>query len=391
MKQLKRLTCLLLCIALLCSLSACAGGGGTAGNTSAPASGAGEGTDSAPAGDGSASGSGSESAQPVEPTYKVALFAAQGEDQSLPEAGKAFCEAQSLEYVPVTAPSDEKAAAAAVEQAVADGCNVIVLPGQQYAAVLSTCAAKYPDVRFLTLDLSADTIPGNVCCLGVREEEAGFMAGYMAVIYGCTDLAFLGRASEPSDQRYGSGFLQGASCAAMEWGMTDGLSVKYGACETQDEEAAAAAAAKWYQSGTQVVCTTVQLDAVAQAAAQAKAQVIGAGVDESALAAQAERGVLLTGAVTNPAAALVYGLDAATDSAKWASIAGSLQRIGTTNAEDQSKNAAGLSEYSAWSFAFDEDDYALLAEQLADRDLIVSDQSSDTLKLSFKVDFQTIK
>lgn len=393
MKQRNLLICLLLSFALLLSLTACGAGGSATGNGSSasPGSGAASASASAAAEESSGTDSSPQSQEPTAPVYKVALFPAPGEDQSVPEAGKAFCEAHKLDFVQLTAPAeDEHAAVAAVEQAVAQGCNVVVLSGQACAPVLTSCASNYPDVRFLTLDLSVDEIPDNVCCLSYREEEAGFMAGYMAVMQGSTRLAFLGRSSETSDQHYGSGFLQGVDCAAMEWGIFDSISVEYCSYEQMEDNAVTAAVKKLYQKGTEVVFATNHGDAVAKAAAKAKGLVIGTDADQSALLEQAGEGVTLTCAVKYPAAAITYGLEAAV-SERWSGLAGTEQRVGIVSKQDTGKNAVGLSENSAWSFAFDEEDCGYLVEQLADRDLIVSDQSGDQLKLACKVHFTTLE
>ena len=139
--------------------------------------------------------------------------------------------------------SDE-ARTASVDQAVADGANVIVLSGYVFAPTVIDESDLYPEVKFLALDVSAGDIcekgigegydynpdhynvtdyynEDNVYCCTYQEELSGFMAGYAAVMLGYRHLGFLGGMSVPAVNRYGYGYVQGADAAAKELGITD--------------------------------------------------------------------------------------------------------------------------------------------------------------------------
>ncbi len=49
-----------------------------------------------------------------------------------------------------------------------------------------------------------------------QEEQAGFLAGYAAVMDGYTKLGFLGGIDVPAVMRYGYGYVQGCDYAVQE-------------------------------------------------------------------------------------------------------------------------------------------------------------------------------
>ena len=93
------------------------------------------------------------------------------------------------------------------ELAIADGYNVIVMPGYAFGGTIVEVAPQYPDVKFIALDVAkgdlleaavanagetydynpdnwnlADYVDlSNVYCAVYQEELSGYMAGYAAV------------------------------------------------------------------------------------------------------------------------------------------------------------------------------------------------------------------
>ena len=63
-----------------------------------------------------------------------------------------------------------------IEKAVADGYNVIVMPGFAFGPAVKQTVNTYPDVKFFTLDVSAGDlgedfkIPSNLYCAIYQEE-----------------------------------------------------------------------------------------------------------------------------------------------------------------------------------------------------------------------------
>ncbi len=134
--------------------------------------------------------------------YSIAMITDSGDitdmsfNQSTYEAAKAFAEKNNVkfQYYKPTEDSDE-ARVASFNNAVADGYNVIVVPGYLFAGMIYQVATATPDVKIIALDVSAGdfeqidknySIPSNVCCFTYSEELAGYMAGYAAVKEGYT-------------------------------------------------------------------------------------------------------------------------------------------------------------------------------------------------------------
>ena len=118
--------------------------------------------------------------------------------------------------IPVTADEavqicadDASAYAAAIEQAVRSCVpSMIVLHGDAAAQAVSEVQDAYLGTRFLVFGASLDAPGENVCCVTVKTEEAGFLAGYAAVMEGRTELYV------DADTRIWNGVLQGAECGA---------------------------------------------------------------------------------------------------------------------------------------------------------------------------------
>lgn len=181
-----------------------------------------------------------------EEKMKVAMVTDSGDitDQSFNqmtyEACKAWGKENDIEFNYYKPQSDsDEARTASVDQAVADGANVIVLSGYVFAPTVIDESDLYPEVKFLALDVSAGDIcekgigegydynpdhynvtdyynEDNVYCCTYQEELSGFMAGYAAVMLGYRHLGFLGGMSVPAVNRYGYGYVQGADAAAKE-------------------------------------------------------------------------------------------------------------------------------------------------------------------------------
>lgn len=190
-----------------------------------------------------------------EEKMKVAMLTDSGDitDQSFNqmtyEACKAWGKENDIEFNYYKPQSDsDEARTASVDQAVADGANVIVLSGYVFAPTVIDESDLYPEVKFLALDVSAGDIcekgigegydynpdhynvtdyynEDNVYCCTYQEELSGFMAGYAAVMLGYRHLGFLGGMSVPAVNRYGYGYVQGADAAAKELGITDEVQV----------------------------------------------------------------------------------------------------------------------------------------------------------------------
>ena len=248
--------------------------------------------------------------------YKVAMITDYGDitdqsfNQTTYEACKAYCHTNSVDFKYYKPTADSTAARIEmVDQAVADGYNVIVMPGFAFAGTIAVCQDTYKDVKFIGLDVSEydlydafynhdDTgartdlidannpehINKNVYCAVYQEELCGYMAGYAAVKLGYTKLGFLGGMAVPAVIRYGFGFVQGANAAAVETDTKIEINYVYGGLFNGNADITAKMDT-WYSAGTQVVfaCGGGIFTSAAEAAAKVGGKVIGVDTDQSGI------------------------------------------------------------------------------------------------------------
>ena len=142
----------------------------------------------------------------AEGDYKVAMVTDYGDitdqsfNQTTYEACMAFCDENGVDfkyYKPVGDSTAERVAS--VDQAVAEGYNVIVMPGYAFAGAIVETSEMYPDVKFVALDVGKGAIleaaipdydyqpdnyevtdyyySDNVYLAIYQEELSGYMAG----------------------------------------------------------------------------------------------------------------------------------------------------------------------------------------------------------------------
>src|SRR5574344_2250328 len=106
-----------------------------------------------------------------------------------------------------------------IDTAVANGAKVVVLPGYLFNSSIKVVQGKYPNVHFLAVDCdmsdddndyAAYTFTDNVTSLKFYENQAGFFAGYAAVMEGYTKIGFLGGMAVPAVVKYCQAYLYGA-------------------------------------------------------------------------------------------------------------------------------------------------------------------------------------
>ncbi|MDO5293695.1 MAG: BMP family ABC transporter substrate-binding protein [bacterium] len=191
-----------------------------------------------------------------------------------------------------------------LELAISGGAKVIICPGYLFEVPLYNMQEKYPDVKFILLDGTPndgngnEKIGENVACYTYAEEQAGFLAGYAAVIDGNRNLGFMGGIATPAVIRFGYGYVQGAEYAAKELNLNKGdVSINYnyvGNFEANPENQAKAAA--WYNNGSDVIfgCGGNVGNSVMSAAEAADKKVIGVDIDQSS-----ESKTVITSAMKN--------------------------------------------------------------------------------------------
>lgn len=108
-----------------------------------------------------------------------------------------------------------------VKLAVDKGAKYIVLPGDDFAVAAYEMATAYPDVNFILLDSLAHSegdssvrLMPNIMSVSFDNLQAGYLAGFSAVLSGNTKLGYFGSVQSSQSSNYGGGFVQGAAAAA---------------------------------------------------------------------------------------------------------------------------------------------------------------------------------
>ena len=205
------------------------------------------------------------------------------------------------------AEKSNQAITTAIELAIKGGAKTVVCPGFLFEVPVYNMQEKYPDVNFIIVDGTPQDgakenpvykVGDNTEAIYFSEEQAGFLAGYAAVIDGYRNLGFMGGIAVPAVIRYGYGFVQGAEYAGKELGLTPGeITMNYtyvGDFEASPDHTAKAAA--WYNEGVELIfaCGGGVGNSVMKAAETADKKVIGVDVDQSS-----ESETVITSAMKN--------------------------------------------------------------------------------------------
>ncbi len=342
-------------------------------------------------------------AAPEAPTYKVAMITDYGDitdqsfNQTTYEGCKEFCEANGVDFKYYKPAGDSTAERVAmVDAAVADGYNVVVMPGYAFGETITQVADLYPDVKFIALDVSQGDlgdyqIPENVTCAVYQEELCGYMAGYAAVKLGYTKLGFLGGMAVPAVVRYGYGFVQGADAAATELGADVTLNYVYGNQFSGDADITAYMDT-WYANGTEVVfaCGGGIYISAAEAAAKVGGKVIGVDVDQAPTIDAYGEGMTVTSAMKGLAPTVKTILGELILNDNWAEYAGKINTLGLVSGTDVEANYVQIPyESTQWSDTFTKDDYAALVAAMFDGTITVSnDTETEPTVQTITVDYQ---
>ena len=204
-----------------------------------------------------------------------------------------------------------------IDLAVQGGAKVVVCPGYLFESAVHTAQTKYPDVKFIILDgaphAAADGSPieiaANTASIMYAEEEAGYLAGYAAVVEGYKTLGFEGGMAVPAVAAFGYGYLQGIEAAAKELGYADGsVTVYYHYTgDFAENDANKATASAMIASGAEVIfgCGGSVGKSVFAAAAEGNIKSIGVDVDQ-----KADSDTVITSAMKGLGASVQAVLDA---------------------------------------------------------------------------------
>ncbi len=344
-------------------------------------------------------------------TDKIAMVTDYGDitDQSFNqttwEAVQAFGKANNVE-VKYYKPTDNSTPSrvASVELAIAEGYNVIVMPGYAFGGTIAEISGDYPNVKFVALDVAAGDLleagvalkgeeydynpdnwnltdyvyMDNVYCAIYQEELSGYMAGYAAVKLGYTKLGFLGGMAVPAVQRFGHGYVQGVDAAAKELGIEVELNYVYGGQFFGDADITAVMDT-WYKGGTEVVfaCGGGIYTSAAEAAKKVGGKVIGVDTDQAAVIdGLYGEGITVTSAMKGLYPTTVDTLTDVVINGKWDDYKGKIETLGLVSGEDASLNYVQLPESTQFAEGFTADDYAALVKALFDGTITVSNDTA---------------
>ena len=277
----------------------------------------------------------------------------------------------------------------AMVAAAEGGAEVIVCAGYLQEAAIRRAANAYPDIPFIFIDgypiqaeateVDADgnALPNdspileNVAGISFQEEQAGYLAGYAAVMDGFTKLGFSGGGGgeNAACNRFGYGYLQGINAAAAELGVTVDVnfSWQYGAAFQASPELQSMIAG-WYANGTEIVfaCGGSMFQSINSAASGYEGYVIGVDVDQSS-----ESDLVITSAMKGLSDAVQWALGHVYDDT-FDTIGGTGTSLGVND------NAVGLpTTDDAWRFeTFTVADYEELYQQMLDGTLVVDNDFS---------------
>ena len=407
---MKKILALLLVLAMALSLAACGGNEKPAESQAAAA------TEAA-----------GETAAPAETAteYKVAMVTDYGDitDQSFNqttwEAVIEFGEANGVEYKYYKPTSNDTAGrVASVELAIAEGYNVIVMPGYAFGGTIAEVSGNYPEIKFIALDVAkgdlletAVALKGetydynpdnwnltdyvymdNVYCAIYQEELSGYMAGYAAVKLGYTKLGFLGGMAVPAVMRFGYGYVQGVDAAAKELGIEVEMKYAYGNQFFGDADITAVMDT-WYAAGTEVVfaCGGGIYTSAAEAAKKVGAKVIGVDTDQAPIIdGMYGEGMTITSAMKGLAPTTIDTLTDVVVNGNWDAYAGNIQTLGLVSA-DPAANYVQLSGSTLFEDGkFTQADYEALVAGMFDGSIVVSNDISaaEPTAENVAIDFQ---
>lgn len=340
-------------------------------------------------------------------------------NQTTYEACKAWAEANGVDFTYYKPDSDsDEARNASVDQAVAGGANVIMMPGYMFAAAVVAQSDLYPDVKFVALDVSAGDIcekgvgegydynpdnwdvteyynTDNVYCCTYQEEISGYMAGYAAVKLGYKHLGFLGGMSVPAVTRFGYGYVQGINDAAKELGIAGEVEVEY-VCGGQfyGDADITGAMDTWYGTkGVEVVfaCGGGIFTSAAEAAVKTGGKVIGVDSDQAPIIDQTQEGLTVTSAMKGLSTTVNTVLTDIQDG-KWSDYAGKIDNLGMVS-ETPEENFVQLPAASTqWGDGFTEEDYKTLVKAIYNGEIKISNDISAMPATDVKVtDYGSIK
>ncbi len=230
--------------------------------------------------------------------------------------------------------------------------DLVIGVGFLMADAVNTVATKFPDTKFAVIDVDATTLkdkPANVTGLLFKEQEAGYLAGYMAGLWAkdnnADTISSVGGQKIPPVDHYIAGFQAGAKAANPDIKTLNGYSQDF-----VDQAKCKEIALDQISKGSKVVfqvagqCGLGALDAAKEKSAQ------GIGVD-------ADQGYLGTHILTSAQKKVDVAVETAIKAAQDGSLKG-----GTNTTFDVANDGVGIGKPNA-----EGEKYAAQVQEVADK------------------------
>ena len=368
---MKKLIALLLACVMVLGLVAC---GGNAPETTAPS-------------DGTTPAESTPVVSGVE--YKIAMITDYGDitdqsfNQTTYEACKQYADANGVPFTYYKPQGDSDAERIGmVDAAVADGYNIIVMPGYAFANTIKATAELYPDVLFFALDVGPGdfgdyVLPANVYSAIYQEELCGYMSGYAAVKLGYKHIGFLGGMAVPAVVRYGYGFVQGADAAAVELGIQNEVKLEYiyGNQFWGDADITAVMDTWYGEKKVECVfaCGGGIWTSAAEAAVKVGGKIIGVDVDQAAIIdGTYGEGLTVTSAMKGLGPTTLDTLADIIDNGNWSAYSGQIATLGLISEDPEANYVQIPMGTTQFAETFTQDDYKAMVSGMYNGTITVS-------------------
>ena len=321
--------------------------------------------------------------------YKIAMITDYGDitdqsfNQTTYEACKQYADANGVGFTYYKPQGDSDAERIGmVDAAVADGYNIIVMPGYAFANTIKETAELYPDVLFFALDVGPGdfgdyVLPANVYSAIYQEELCGYMSGYAAVKLGYKHLGFLGGMAVPAVVRYGYGYVQGVNAAAVEMGIAGEVKLEYiyGNQFWGDADITAVMDTWYSEKGVEIVfaCGGGIWTSAAEAAVKVGGKIIGVDVDQAAIIdGTFGEGLTVTSAMKGLGPTTLDTLADIIDNGNWSKYSGQLATLGLISEDPEANYVQIPMATTQWGEAFTQDDYKAMVSDMYNGVITVS-------------------
>ena len=336
--------------------------------------------------------------------YKIAMITDYGDitdqsfNQTTYEACKQYADANGVPFTYYKPQGDSDAERIGmVDAAVADGYNIIVMPGYAFANTIKATAELYPDVLFFALDVGPGdfgdyVLPANVYSAIYQEELCGYMSGYAAVKLGYKHVGFLGGMAVPAVVRYGYGFVQGANAAAVELGIQNEVKLEYiyGNQFFGDADITAVMDTWYSEKGVECVfaCGGGIWTSAAEAAVKVGGKVIGVDVDQAAIIdGTYGEGLTVTSAMKGLGPTTLDTLADIIDNGNWSKYSGQLSTLGLISEDPEANYVQIPMATTQFAETFTQDDYKAMVAGMYNGTIVVSADTENAPATEIAVEY----